>query len=430
MKLFGAITELVAGIFRKDGVQQTVEPSQIVTYTADRVVQLPAQDANSILISRDSTDTLTNKSISGSANTLSNINLASQITGTLPLANGGTAATTKTAAFDSLSPGTTKGDLLVHDGTHNVRLPAGADGTVLAADSGQTTGYTFVSTLVNPMTTVGDIIIGGTAGAATRLGVGADRSSLQPDGAGGLSWGPSLLNTGSPGSPTYPFTIDNTTAPLMSLLATDLTVCDVVLTGVTNGLKQGQLLYISNIASVSAINSGVLSLVTDSSAVITTVPAGYTAQVLVLTSNPSAISDFVVLNPFYMTSRKQYITGSTYTNGGISVSSNRPGLASTRSVLVPYQTLEGTWRMTTNCVFTFTSGTTTVVTFTFTGLTFKNTATYFQAASGSTSTTASFNYVTTTPNTGTVECSIVSSTQSTIAFSADFELDSKPTWAD
>jgi hypothetical protein len=42
--------------------------------------------------------TLTNKTISGSNNTLSNISLASSVTGTLPVANGGTGATTLAGA--------------------------------------------------------------------------------------------------------------------------------------------------------------------------------------------------------------------------------------------------------------------------------------------------------------------------------------------
>lgn len=39
------------------------------------------------------TQTLTNKTINGASNTISNINLASQVTGTLPVANGGTGLT-------------------------------------------------------------------------------------------------------------------------------------------------------------------------------------------------------------------------------------------------------------------------------------------------------------------------------------------------
>ena len=65
---------------------------------------------------------------------------ASNVTGTVAIANGGTGQTTKLAAFDALSPASTKGDLIAFDGTDNVRLPVGADGLVLQADSTQTTG--------------------------------------------------------------------------------------------------------------------------------------------------------------------------------------------------------------------------------------------------------------------------------------------------
>lgn len=63
MKLFGSLAELVSILYRKNSQQITVRPSQSVTYTADRDVQLPAQDADSVLVSRTSTDTLTNKTL-------------------------------------------------------------------------------------------------------------------------------------------------------------------------------------------------------------------------------------------------------------------------------------------------------------------------------------------------------------------------------
>lgn len=69
------------------------------------------------------------------------INLAGNITGVLPLANGGTNASTKAGAFDSLSP----------------------------------------------MTTAGDVIYGGTAGTGTRLGIGAATTVLH-GGASAPSW--------------------------------------------------------------------------------------------------------------------------------------------------------------------------------------------------------------------------------------------------
>lgn len=60
---------------------------------------------------------------------------------TVPIAKGGTGQTTQTAGFDALSPTTTKGDLVVDDGTNAVRLPVGAtDGHVLTVDAAEQTG--------------------------------------------------------------------------------------------------------------------------------------------------------------------------------------------------------------------------------------------------------------------------------------------------
>jgi hypothetical protein len=60
---------------------------------------------------------------------------AANVTGTVAIANGGTGQTTQTAAFDALAPTTTKGDLIVDNGTNNVRLAVGVDTYVLTADS-------------------------------------------------------------------------------------------------------------------------------------------------------------------------------------------------------------------------------------------------------------------------------------------------------
>lgn len=63
MKLFGSIAELVSAVFRKNSQTITLRPNQTTTYTAARDVQFPEQDAASVLVSRTSTDTLTNKTL-------------------------------------------------------------------------------------------------------------------------------------------------------------------------------------------------------------------------------------------------------------------------------------------------------------------------------------------------------------------------------
>jgi hypothetical protein len=60
----------------------------------------------------------------------------SSITGTLAISDGGTGQTSKTNAFDALSPATTSGDIIYHNGSDNVRLAKGANGKVLSMASG------------------------------------------------------------------------------------------------------------------------------------------------------------------------------------------------------------------------------------------------------------------------------------------------------
>jgi hypothetical protein len=65
---------------------------------------------------------------------------AAGLSSTLAIASGGTGQTSQTAAFDALAPTTTKGDLIVSNGTDNVRLGVGTDAYVLTADSTAASG--------------------------------------------------------------------------------------------------------------------------------------------------------------------------------------------------------------------------------------------------------------------------------------------------
>lgn len=71
--------------------------------------------------------------------------------GTLPtvpvvIGQGGTGQTTKTAAFDALAPTTTKADLIVFNGTNNVRqgISPAPDGYILTIDSSSATGLNWI----------------------------------------------------------------------------------------------------------------------------------------------------------------------------------------------------------------------------------------------------------------------------------------------
>jgi hypothetical protein len=75
------------------------------------------------------TETLTNKTINASSNTITNVSLASAVTGTLPLANGGTGTTTAQLAINALAGAVTSGSYLRGNGT-NVVMAAISAGDV------------------------------------------------------------------------------------------------------------------------------------------------------------------------------------------------------------------------------------------------------------------------------------------------------------
>lgn len=80
------------------------------------------------------------------ANTTGN---AANVTGTVAIANGGTGQTSQTAAFDALAPTTTKGDLIVSNGSDNIRLAVGTNGQLLTADSAEASGIKWAAAPVS-----------------------------------------------------------------------------------------------------------------------------------------------------------------------------------------------------------------------------------------------------------------------------------------
>jgi hypothetical protein len=111
------------------------------------------------------------------------------VTGTVAIANGGTGQTTAVAAFDALSPATTKGDLIVSNGTDNVRQAVGTDTFVLTADSTTATGIKWAAssgsgaTITNDTTTATNLyptFAAATSGSLTTIYTGNTKLLYKP----------------------------------------------------------------------------------------------------------------------------------------------------------------------------------------------------------------------------------------------------------
>jgi hypothetical protein len=126
----------------------TTNATRYLTFTSATTGSVTSENVSSTKLQYNpSTGALSSTSFSGAgtgltgtASSLSIGGNAANVTGTVAIANGGTGQTTKTSAYDALSPTTTKGDLEVNNGTNNVRFGVGTNGYVLTADSTQATG--------------------------------------------------------------------------------------------------------------------------------------------------------------------------------------------------------------------------------------------------------------------------------------------------
>ena len=109
---------------------------------------------------------------SGILTSATGLPLTTGVTGTLPLANGGTGQTTATAAFNALTPITTAGDLILGNGANSAtRLAIGANTYVLTSN-GTTASWVAPSSTVSSFSagTTGFTPSSGTTGAVTLAG--------------------------------------------------------------------------------------------------------------------------------------------------------------------------------------------------------------------------------------------------------------------
>jgi hypothetical protein len=88
------------------------------------------------------------------------------------------------------NPMTTAGDVMVGGASGApARLAKGANSSHFGVDAGGNLGY-YPNTDFNPMTTIGDLIFGGVAGAALRMPKGANNSHFGVDAGGNLGYYP------------------------------------------------------------------------------------------------------------------------------------------------------------------------------------------------------------------------------------------------
>jgi hypothetical protein len=131
-------------------------PDQVVALTGAGTTSISGTYPNFTITSNDSTvGTVTSVSGTGTVNgislsgtvtssgnltlggALSGVDLTTQVTGTLPIANGGTGQTTASTAFNALNPMTTTGDIIYEaSATTAARLPIGTTGQVLTVSGG------------------------------------------------------------------------------------------------------------------------------------------------------------------------------------------------------------------------------------------------------------------------------------------------------
>lgn len=97
---------------------------------------------------------------------------------------GGTGATTQTAAFNALAPTTTKGDIIVMDGSNDIRFAVGTNGQVLSANSGTASGLQWITPLSAAVTSIAGDTGGALTGPALSLLSGSTGTDFNIAGSG------------------------------------------------------------------------------------------------------------------------------------------------------------------------------------------------------------------------------------------------------
>jgi len=211
---------------------------------------------------------------------------ASNVTGTVAIANGGTGQTAKTAAYNALSPNTTKGDITINNGTDNVRLAVGTNNFVLTADSTAATGVkwaaaagggdprlttnlgTFGAAPTTSQSTSGfHSIVLGDGASSTSTAVSSDANSLNvvigssstinsnTSTSGVIAIGRSIVNASGTGTDNGSIYIGNNIAAAPNATGTLNTIIGQSIPNPSSGNAYREAVVVGNLAGLSAVGS-------------------------------------------------------------------------------------------------------------------------------------------------------------------------------
>ncbi len=246
------------------------------------------------------------------------------ITNTLLKTDNLSSVANKTISLNNISPAITKGDLIVFNGTNNVRLAAGTNTQILQANSAASTGLQWIDFSSDiPLTTKGDLLTRNSS-ANVRIGVGSNNYVLTADSTQttGVKWAP----VPSPGDIIR---IINTTTTLTSADFGKTIIC------------QGASSYTVTLPAASSLTNAFLYFIIDTSsnALVTVACAGSDTM-----SGQTSISVGVFDGFTLMSDGSQYLItdSSLYPVSLRAYASTTQNIPNVGSITMPFDTNSGT----------------------------------------------------------------------------------------